>query len=293
MLGKLIKNDFKSLSRILLPTQLAILGATLIASLGFTFNMRTNIGNIENTGMQILRIITGIMSGIMVLAIFAAAFLVAFIIFYRFYKSCMCDEGYLTFTLPVTTGRILWSKFITAMLWTLISAVVVIICGFLFMIIGTADHGIINTEMLSDMSRIFGEVGGMFGGRIAFPIFEAVVMILLGIAFGIFHVFLSLIIGGVISKKHKLLAGIGFYFIINIVVGVLSSVGQVLVGSAYVNSVNSVSGIAVPLSNVQVFDLLVSGAQPFVIYYMVLTIAMTALFFALSHYFLKNKLNLE
>ena len=80
----------------------------------------------------------GLLAVVMVLAIIAACFLVFFIICAHFYRNLMTDEGYLTFTLPVKTSEILWSKLITAMLWTIISVVVIGLCVLMFVGLSTA-----------------------------------------------------------------------------------------------------------------------------------------------------------
>ena len=211
MLGKLIKHDFTSLSRVLFPTQLAVLAATILATLGFAFNIRAGFSNIEAGGfMNLLRLLTGFLSGVMMLAIIAASVLVAFIIFQRFYKNLMCSEGYLTFTLPVSTSEILWSKLITAMLWTIISSVVIFICVNIFVLFGTGHSGIVNTEVYNQIGKALHDVNNIIGARIAWPIIEFVLLTVVGMAYSILQIYLALIIGGIVSQKHKILASVGF-----------------------------------------------------------------------------------
>lgn len=295
MLGKLIKHDFKSLTRVLFPAQLAILGATVIFTLGIAFNMNNSINMaIQSGGMGLLRILMGLLSGIMALAIIAALLLVTFIIFQRFYKSFMSDEGYLTFTLPVTTSQLLWSKLITAMIWTIISSVVIFICFNIFILFGTESHGVLNIEAYSELSRMIHEAFSTFGGRLIWPIIEFVLLMIVGTAFGILHVYLALIIGGVVAQKHKLLAGIGFYFAINIAVSIISTIAQYIMGESMVNTMEGFDGMVWgPNEAVEAFNFIVSAAQPYYWFYLVFTLAITATFFLLCRYFLKNKLNLE
>ncbi|MEG1108579.1 MAG: hypothetical protein RSE97_06910 [Oscillospiraceae bacterium] len=293
MLGKLLKHDFKSLSRMLLPTQLAIFGATIIATLGVTFNMRSDrfSAAVQNSGFDVLRLITGFISGIMLLAIFASTLLIAFIIFQHFYKNFMCDEGYLTFTLPVTTTSLLWSKLISAFLWILISAGVVIVCMCVFVLFGTADSGLINMELLRDLPEVISQAADILGGHLALPIIEFVLFILVGIVHGILQVYLALVLGGVVTQKHKLLAGIGFYFAITIVTGIISSVAQSFINlgltSSFVNAPFATHNVAT------MFQYMISAMQPLYIFNIALSLVLSAVFFILTRYFLKNKLNLE
>jgi len=295
MLGKLIKHDFNSLSRVLFPTQLAVLGATILATLGFAFNLRDGFSALEASGfVNLLRLITGLLSGIMVLAIIAASVLVAFIIFQRFYKNLMCDEGYLTFTLPVTTTQILWSKLITAMLWTIISSVVIFICINIFILFGTESSGVINTEAYSEMSKMLHEAFGTFGARLIWPILEFVLFMIVGTAYSILQVYLALIIGGIVSQKHKILASIGFYFVIQIAVSIVSTIIQYFMAGSMVNSFGKLENMEIEVNNaVEAYNYIMAAIQPFFWVYFVFILAITAAFFILCRYFLKNKLNLE
>lgn len=295
MLGKLIKHDFHSLSRVLLPTQLAVLAATILASLGFAFNVRTSAYSIEATGfLSLLKMLTGFLSGIMLLAIIAASILVAFIIFQRFYKNLMCSEGYLTFTLPVSTSEILWSKLITAMLWTIISSVVIFICVNIFVLFGTAESGFINTEAYREIGKALHEVNALLGARIIWPILELVLFSIVATAYSILQIYLALIIGGIVSQKHKILAAIGFYFVINIAVSILSTTAQFFLNGSMAASFNKLDNMHYEASSaLEAYNIIFGAIQPYFWFYLVFSLAITAGLFLISHYFLKNKLNLE
>lgn len=295
MLGKLIKHDFRSLSKVLFPTQIAVLGATIIATIGFAFNLRSGYQQAETYGfMSLLKVLTGLLSSLMLLAIIAASVLIAFIIFQRFYKNLMCDEGYLTFTLPVTTSEILWSKLITATLWTIISSAVIFVCVNIFVLFGTADSGILNLEAYREIGKAIHAVNETIGARVIWPMLEIALFVLLATANSILQVYLALIIGGVVSQKHKILASIGFYFVIEIAVSIISTIAQFcLTGSMVTTMTSFESNTFSGKSVLESYNLIVGAVQPYFWFYFGLTAVITAGFFVLSHYFLKNKLNLE
>ena len=292
MLGKLFKHDFRSLSRVLVPTHLAILAATIIATLGFAFNIRSGYSSFDGSiALQSMRVISALLSGLMMVAIFASVFLVAFIIFQRFYKSFMSDEGYLTFTLPVTTSQLLWSKLLTAGLWTIINSVVLIFCVLIFVAFGTSSISFYNAEAFQELGRFFAEVNINLGSRLVLPIIEFVIFMIIGVAYSILEVYLSLILGGIMCKNHKILAAIGAYFGINIVVGIISSIAQtafltrLALNSAFLNFQANTPGEA--------FDLLFGAFNPYALFIAAFSAVMAVVFFLVSHYLLKNKLNLE
>jgi hypothetical protein len=296
MLGKLIKHDFKSLSRILLPAQLAILGATILGTLGFALNYKAGLESFwdNSAALGLIRVLTIVLCSLLVLAIIAAAVLIFFIIFQRFYKNLISDEGYLTFTLPVTTAEILWSKLITAVLWMLISTAVVILSLNIFILFGTSSRTLLNLEFYRQAGQFFGEIVRVLGGRLLWPVLELLLFTLVATVFQILHIYLSLIIGGVVSHKHKLLAGIGFYFAINIGVSILSTVLQFFLTNDMVRSFSDLEGrIVEPENALEVYNHVFGALQPYYWCYLVFFLALSAGGFLLSHYLLKNKLNLE
>ena len=293
MLGKLIKHDFNSLSRVLFPTQIAVLGASILATIGFAINFRINYSNDDGL-IGLLRLITGFMSGILVLAIIASAILVAFIIFQRFYKNLMCSEGYLTFTLPVTTSEILWSKLITAFLWTIISSVVIFISVNVFVLFGTGQETFVNTEAYREVGRCIHEAFSTIGARLVWPILEVVLFAIVATLSSILHVYLALIIGGIVSQKHKILASVGFYFVINIATSILSTILSYCLGGSFVVTAESFNGVQWNTQDgVSIYNTLVSVMQPYYWSFLVFSVAICAAYFILSRYLLKNKLNLE
>lgn len=302
MLGKLIKHDFRSLSRILLPTQLAILGATILATVGFAFNYKLqysgSFGSLSENGLlALVKAIMAFLSGLLLLAIIAASVLIVFIIFQRFYKNLMSSEGYLTFTLPVATADILWSKLITAVLWMLISGVVIFISVNIFILFGTGEGTLLNLEFYREFGRFMDKAFDLLGGRILWPVLELALFALVGTVFETLHIYLALIIGGVVSQKHKVLAGIGFYFVINIAVSILSTILQFFMTNSMMETFDSFNGRVIDEQNAlaakKIYDLFFGALQPYYWAYLVFFLALSAGCFVLSHYLLKNKLNLE
>lgn len=294
MLGKLIKHDFKSLSRLLLPTMIAILGATILASLAIRFNLGNSAAALGNSPWaQVLTVISSLLTAVMVMAIIAAFILVLFVIYQHFYKNFMTSQGYLTFTLPTTANCLLWSKLITAMLWLAISAVVGFLCINLFFLIAPSGTGILNSDLFSAYGTFFRSLSEFSAGDLWAIALEILLFAVVGAASSILHVYLALIIGGAVSQKHKLLAGIGFYFVINIAMGVVTSIIQIFFLNKFAYSMSFGNNYLGVYDSRQILNIVVDGIQP---YYWT-TLGMLAIFgvafFLLSKYLLKNKLNLE
>lgn len=296
MLGKLIKHDFKALSRTLLPANLAVLAATILVTIFVSITNHSRYSALSGTPfMEFLKGILILLTVLIVIAIVAAFFFMTFMVFHHFYKNFMTSEGYLTFTLPVKTHHLLWSKLLTAMIWLVISSLVGILCLFIFMLFGTSSTQIVNSDVARTIAEIFRYIPELGTGRVIGAVLELILMVLVGSASTVLHVYLALVIGGVVTQKHKLLAGIGFYFAINIVMSIISSIitaaftNSWIMSSGFFNSSVTFS----PANAEEFFRYIMSGLQPLFWVSLGLTAVYSVAFFLVSNYLLKNNLNLE
>jgi len=118
MLGKLMQYEIKSCGRIFFPFYIMGLIFSLIAALFINFD------NYEHN-FSVLYIV-GIFAG---LALFIAAIvLTILLIVQRFNKGLLEDEGYLMFTLPVSQKTLVLSKFLTSLLFIILTSIVGMIC---------------------------------------------------------------------------------------------------------------------------------------------------------------------
>ena len=128
MLGKLLKYELKAMGRIMLP----LYGAILAASVVLAFSMRMTM----TARMQSLLEKLAILSSILLVVTVAASIVVMVILtLQRFYKNLLGNEGYLMFTLPVTTADNILSKLISAMVWVLLGIATGVGAGLLMIII--------------------------------------------------------------------------------------------------------------------------------------------------------------
>lgn len=110
MLGKLLKHDLKSISRVLLPLNLVLVGITI---LGMVILSLTSFQQPETMLLGIGLLGTYIVM-VVVLCSITHIYLMVF-----FYRSMFTHQGYLTFTLPATPWALLHSKGIAGFVWSL------------------------------------------------------------------------------------------------------------------------------------------------------------------------------
>ena len=119
--------------------------------------------------------------------------------------------------ITVSTSKLIWSKLITAMVWTVINALVVMVTLLIFSVFGTTSNGIVNTEVLQAYRTFFTEILPQASQYVNVPVMsvEIVVIGVLALASQLLEIFFAIVIGGQIAKKHRVLAAIGMYLLIN------------------------------------------------------------------------------
>lgn len=288
MLGKLLKYEMKATSRVFLPMYITLLVVALINS----FFINTSMFQIQGLLMMIF--------GSLLIAMFVVTFVV---LLQRFSKNLLGDEGYLIFTLPVNSSSIILSKYLIALLWTILSGIVAILAFFLITIIPIL--GDINL----DISYIFQSIGEFF--NIIFTqsywkyIFNIILLLFFSYSVFILTVYLSISMGQLpVFNKHRTLSSfisfiglnIIFSFVKNLLGSLLLSNGKNgMMENTTIDSINGLSSIphyAISLTSStpnDVVSLVNTGLIASTVLNLVLLIG---LFFAIK-YILDRKLNLE
>lgn len=188
MLGKLIKYDLKALAKILAP----LWGVLLVMGIIFGISIRSNLEGIGNT---------------MIVAIFVVNVI---IVIQRFWKGLLQEEGYLMFTLPVTTRSLILSKVISAL---------IISCGTAFVISLLGVEIIaISPVKLMDTATYFGNwvIKVHAGPWIGYGAIIAVVSLLSSI----YHVYAAMVIGQ-LSNGNRFLFAFVAYAALSIIVSLI------------------------------------------------------------------------
>ena len=289
MLKKLFKHDFRALSRTLFPLQIGILGGGLLATLLTVLTIRIGENTANTGGSAMLRaVIMGVSATTAVLigiAIMASAFVTLLLICYHFYRSFLGDEGYLTFTLPVSTSKLIWSKLLTGMFWSLINAVVIVVTLLIFSVFGTTTSSIANIDVLNAIRTFFTDILPQLSEYVNVPLMtvEVVVIGILGLASQMLEIYFAIVVGGQVAKKHKILAAIGMYLLINMGVGIIST--------TFMSIVSFGEGIAsLTFNTVQEVSTFMTSVFG---WYGVLFAGLAVLFFFLIRSIFKKNLNLQ
>ncbi len=275
MLKKLVKYDMKFIGRIVPMVYLAALAVSLLLSVLIYVSSL-------NSSLVVLPILMAVPFFLVVGAISVSGFVMIAI---RIYKNLYSDEGYLTFTLPVTVNQQIFSKVISGAIWEVLGLLMGLVC----IAIPIATLYFTFTPGFQELYALFDYL--IYTFKTMF-IDEAVSaqMIALAVIFVLFALLslfatpVTLLFAftvGQSSKTHRVLTSMLMYFGINIALSTVSSIAQVLIEIPYMTSAAELdlsSTMAMYLSMFSVSTVI------YVIYY------------AVSYFYVKkimtNKLNL-
>ena len=228
MFSKLLKHEWKANWRLLSILSLAVIIAAVVGILAL--RVMVNYGDRlseSNSFLNLLLLPLGLLVFVSFLALVVYAAAVLFVLLFRFYKNKFTDEGYLTFTLPVTNHQIFLSSAVNMLIWSVISVVLVILLFVVMILIGTSTSGFINMELirelrslkfiLPEMAEAYSEILGDSYGILT------LISILISPVYNVVLAMTCITLGAVVAKKHKILAAIGIYYGSNTVLGILSS----------------------------------------------------------------------
>lgn len=104
----------------------------------FLFNRSLSAGRIPSALDVFLTVSSAFLFMLCIFALFALCALMMVFMMVHFYKNLVTDEGYLTFTLPVSPANILCSKLFTAFVWNIL-AWIAAFCAFVILFIPFMD----------------------------------------------------------------------------------------------------------------------------------------------------------
>lgn len=239
MLKKLFHYDNKALAGKLLPVQLAIIAGSLLAGGCLAYNLVQ--GEAWSNAMPHNQVLSTLLSVVMVLllvAIAASALITMVLICIYFYRNLFCDEGYLTFTLPVTTSQIIWSKVLAGFVWTLINLLAVCLGMAIFLGIGFSpfygEPAFAQTiERINAALTEIETISGNFHLGLYFDF--CIVCSLISAFCSLVITFFAIVAACIISHRHRVLVALGLLFGISFVASIVSSIATALMSADFLN----------------------------------------------------------
>lgn len=209
MLGKLLKYEFKSTAR----TFGILYGILLLVAILGSFTMGSNIDE------DSLSVITTILMVTYSVLVGAIIFITFYMIITRFYRNLLQEEGYLMHTLPVHEWQQILSKLIVAVVWLILSSIIVIASIVVF----SVPFLIVVNETVS-IKYVFQMFLNTFEPSYILEILKWGGIALVSCVSGILQIYMSLAIGNLANHHKKLVAVVAFFcssIIIEFLVGFL------------------------------------------------------------------------
>ena len=216
MFGKLLKYDMQAIGRSFWIIAASMLAASVVGGaslrLAIEFSSDVAILNLIPVGAIFLFILC-------FAALILSMAVTEILLIARFYKNLFTDEGYLTFTLPVTRRQILFSKFVNALIWLSIHALLLVAGMALLFTIGTLGVDPNASPFFSftvtdfDVAFPFEELGGWV---IVYAI-ELVLLLVCSLVYMVSMIYFAFAIGCTCAKKNKVLASIGIWYLTSMI----------------------------------------------------------------------------
>ena len=263
MFTKLLKHEWRATQGMLGTLCLICLGASLLGGGTMRYLISASYQDAEQNVIVVLNILA-MVAAMIVVAVAGVAAL--FLYIGRFYKSHFTDEGYLTFTLPVNTHQNLLSCMANSAIGMVIIFFIICVSLGVWLMIGFGgipDFYPTVWEKLPELWEVVMRVCGQMP-------WKYVMMFLLNTLAGfvceLVLLMLSVTIGSIIARKHKILAAVGVYYGMNVVISMVSSAAiavQVVSGGETINAMLRFFG------STGVLMAVISVAGYFLMYYLI------------------------
>lgn len=235
MLRKLLKYDLASVGRywwILVPSSL---GVSCIG--GFAFRYLIYAAEHDDQSNVLLTLFAILALIVCFIALAGSLVATPILVYIRFYKHLFTDEGYLTFTLPVSRRSLLLSKTLNAIIWTVGQMLLWFTCfGILLTIAGTGSSVFSSemSEMLHEVRWLMSMIGDSLNEviELRWPIIWLIEGVLIFICMCIYLVCsfqFSITVGAVIAKKAKVFVGIGIQYGLSSVLSFVTQMATLII----------------------------------------------------------------
>lgn len=270
MLKKLMKHELRATSRTMLP----MLAFVLAAAVGGNLSVNRLLESVSKPMNAV---------GVFLLILFVAAIMSSCIMAFalmieRFYKNLLRDEGYLMLTLPVSVHQHILSKLLVSLIWFVaVAAAGLISLVILVFRVDLVREGftILSSLRLNDMTLAANPV------HVVAFLLEVALMLTAVMAYVCLLLYAAMAIGHSFTHRKGLLTVIAL-FALGLTYSLLENVSLILVDSIGLNGFRQWFDSLPVLVQLHLTPLGITG----------MILIPCALYYAVTAYFLKNRLNL-
>ena len=287
MLKQLLKYEFKATKRLYFGLYLAL--ALLSVVLGVTFRQEHALAH--STSFQNLQVILMIVYVSVILAIAVLCFVNTV---QRFCRNLLGREGYLMHTLPVTETQLILSKLLTSMVWVLCSGLVGVVCITVMISIGVLDAEVLGTLSWDRWKQLWQMLYGELGPEFWVAMVWTILINLARLASLILCVYAACMIAHQF-KKQTMAVGILAFIGMNIVENQIDKLLGTNDATLFVDVTYKLVDVSNGSEGAPVMHYMTAafGQGASCLFCFVFTAAIAAVYFFLTRWLMKHKLNLE
>ena len=275
MLRKLMKHELRATARVMGPMLLLTLAAAVGGNIAVYHLVESEAAVLNLIGVFLLMAFVAAIAG---------AFIVSFVLMIqRFYQNLLRDEGYLMMTLPATVHEHVLSKLFVSILWAAATAVTAVLAmGILVFNLEFVDL------ILYDLGGLFAqlEFSGLrmmdYAGHAALFVVEMILLAIVVDSCLCLQLYAAMAAGHSFTH-HKGLLSVAAYFVMSIAWSMLQN------SALYVLNLIAPDGISLGLQNLSPFMVTHINVAAMILLLMI----PTAIWYAVTTYFLPHRLNLS
>lgn len=274
MLRKLLKHEFRATGRIMLPVTGILLATSVAANLSLRYLLDSRAWFFSMLGILLLTAF-----GFAIFGVFIVSFV---LMIQRFYKNLLQDEGYVMLTLPVSIHQHIWSKLIVSSVWFIITGLAVILACCI-----TAFDITIIKEILQGLGELFQElrkVQAYYAINGTAILMELIALAFLSLVAMCLQFYAALAVGHSLPS-HKMAWSVAWYFGLQFAFQIIAFSGiNILDQIGFFNW-----GIFYPEIHLDAM----AGIHIGLFLLIFATVVYGAVFYGITTFFLKKRLNLE
>ena len=283
MLTKLLKYEFKATARTYGGIYLALLAAAGLIGFSFRGDRAAAQSHVFELGVTIYSLL-----------VMALVIVTIVTVIQRFTKNLLGREGYLMHTLPVTESQLILSKLLTSMVWVLCSGLVGVVCITVMVSIGVLDAEVLGTLSWDRWKQLWGMLYGELGPEFWVAMVWTILINLARLASLILCVYAACMIAHQF-KKQTMVAGILAFIGMNIVENQIDKLLGTNDATLFVDVTYKLVDVSGVSGGTPVMHYITAafGQGASCLFCFVFTVAIAAVYFCLTRWLMKNKLNLE
>lgn len=275
MLSKLIKHEFKATCNAFFLLFCSLIGMTILTRLSKAIPA-------DNTIFALVKVLITVLYVILLIGLLLFGVI---IMLRRFNVNLLRDEGYLTHTLPVKMWQHLTAKMITYTVW-FFASLGVLFLSFTIFFVGTKTYNIV-PDALVELAKAIKTYPVMI-----LLIIEIILSGILVFVTTMLNIFAALSLGQ-IFRQHKIAGSVLFYFVLNTAMGFISMISMIYMPiiEHQMNRIERISNSGVSYHHK--VNVVTDNILLILLFYIVMYIIESVIYFVITNYMLSKKLNLD